>query len=438
MDILFIDPKGPIPFQKDYDRNSLFFRTLSRIITHRKPTTYSILSALTPIEHRIKVIKGEFKDINFDEKYDIVGITTITCLANIAYDIADEFRRRGTKVVLGGWHASALPEEAKQHADAVVVGEAEETWPQLLNDVQNKKLKPFYIPEKPVDPKLIPNSYSVYPKERGIGIHATRGCPNGCRFCCITNMKHRRIYRMRPVSNVIEEIKTSTNKIFSFQDASLTINPEYSKELFREMIGLNKKFTTMGNIDTLGKDDELLKLASEAGCISWIVGFESVSQQSLNDISKSKNKVDNYSKSIKKIHDYNMAVEGSFIFGFDHDTPDVFNKTDEFIRKNDLKMPYASILTPYPGTPIFNQFEKEGRILTKDWGKYDGHNYVTFQPKNMSPEYLLNNFRELEENWHKNFRAMERILKSINFGFYNFFEVTFIELSWILGTVTAQ
>jgi len=430
MNILFVWPKGQMPFRTEYNQNSLFFRFISRYIAFRRPMTYSLLSALTPDKYNITVVAGEFKDINFDEKYDLVGITTTTLLTNVAYQIADEYRKRKIPVVLGGWHASALPEEAKRHADSVVIGEAEETWPQLLKDFENGNLKPFYIPERPANLELIPYSHNIYPKERGMGIHATRGCPNNCKFCSITNMKLRKIYRMRPIPDVIEEIKNSTNKVFAFQDASLTINTSYTKELFREMIGLNKKFVAMGNIDNLGKDEELLKLASEAGCYTWMVGFESVSQRSLDDVGKKKNIVENFSKWIKKIQDYDIGVEGAFIFGFDNDGPEIFDKTDEFVRKNDLKMPFANVLTPYPGTPIFDQFEQEGRILTKDWSKYDGHNYVVFQPKHMSPDDLLNNVRDIEKRWHNNHQSINRLLRSMSFGINNFFEVVSVEYGW--------
>lgn len=430
MDILFVWPKGQMPFRTEYNQNNLFLRFISRYIAFRRPITFSLLSAITPDKHNVKVIDGEFKDINFDEKYDLVGITSTTLLANVAYKIADEFRRRGAKVVIGGWHASALPEEAKMHADSVVIGEAEETWPQLLKDFEAGNLKPFYIPERPVTLELIPYFQNIYPKERGMGIHATRGCPNNCKFCSITNMKMSKIYRMRPIPDVIEEIKNSTNKVFAFQDASLTINPRYTKELFRQMIGLNKKFVAMGNIDNLGKDDELLKLSSEAGCYTWMIGFESVSQRSLDEIGKKKNIVENYSEWIKKIQDYNIGVEGAFIFGFDHDDLEIFEKTDEFIRKNNLKMPFANILTPYPGTPIYNQFEKEGRILTKDWSKYDGHNFVVFQPKNMTTDELLYNVRNLEKKWHNTSQSINRVLRSTRFGINNFFEVFLVEYGW--------
>ncbi len=432
MKILFIDPEKKNSKGKKYNRNQLFYLIYSRYFAFRRPFAFSILAALTPKNYEISVIQGGIDEIDFDKNYDLVGLTTTTVLANIAYKIADEFRSRGVTVVIGGWHASALPEEAKQYADSVVIGEADETWPQLLKDFENGKLKPFYRPECPVNLEKIPRAKNVYPRENTIGIHATRGCPNGCEFCSITNMKFRRYYRMRPVKDVIEEIRSSTNKTFSFQDASITTNHKYTKTLFKEMKPLNKKFSTMGNIHDL-EDEELLKAASEAGCYTWIIGFESINQKSLDSINKKKNKVKDFSKIIKKIQDYGMAVEGSFIFGFDFDTIDIFDETDDFIRKNNLKMPYLDVLTPFPGTPIFERFKREGRILSKDWSKYDGHNYVVYQPKLMSPEILLSKTQEIEKRWHTKHRSIERITKNIRFGFNNFIEVATIELTWHLN-----
>ena len=429
MKILFIDPEGTIPYGKKYNRNRLLFLLYSRYFAFRRPVTFSILAALTPKDYDISVIQGEMDEIDFDEKYDLVGLTATTVLANIAYEIADEFRSRGVAVVMGGWHVSSLPEEAKQHADSVVIGEAEETWPQLLKDFKNGKLKPFYRPTCPVNLEMIPRAKNVYPRENTIGIYATRGCPNGCEFCSITNMKFRRYYRMRPIKDVIEEIRSSTNKVFAFQDASITANNEYTKRLFKAMKPLNKKFTTMGNIHDL-EDKELLKAASEAGCYSWIIGFESINQKSLDSVNKRKNNVKAFSKTIKKIQDYGMAVEGSFIFGFDFDNIDIFDETDDFIRKNDLKMPYANVLTPFPGTPVFERLEREGRILSKDWNKYDGHKYVVYQPKLMSPEILLSKTQELEKRWHTKHRSIERVIKNIRFGFNNFIEIATIEFTW--------
>jgi len=424
MKILFIWTRPPGLVFEEYDPNKTFFHMImSKILTFPRPLTIPILAALTPKEHSVEIAEASPRDINYDEKHDLVGITCTTRYAPWAYEMADEFRKRGQKVVLGGWHASALPEEAKQHADSVVIGEAEETWPQLLKDVENGKLKPFYVPERPVDPKLIPRPLNLYPKGLLLGVQATRGCPYGCEFCSITNMKFRNVFRMRAIEDVVEEIRLLPGKVFNFHDNSLTINPEYMKQIFKNIKGLNKIFYGFGNINVLGTDDEFLKLASEAGCVGWIIGFESMSQESLDIIGKKTNIAQTYLSSVKKIHDYGMIILGSFVFGFDGDRLETFNMTDKFIEKSEIDSPDAMILEPFPGTPLYDRLDREGRILTKDWSKYD-FEHVVFQPKHMTPDELLTNTRRLYKKWHKTSNSIERIIKSINFGYRPFIETT--------------
>lgn len=416
MRILFVWPRPPNLVFEEYDPNRSFLHKLmSKILFFPKPLTFPILAALTPEEHFVEVVEGGPLEINFDEEYDVVGITCTTRYAFWAYEIADEFRKRGVFVVLGGWHPSALPEEAKQHADSVVIGEAEETWPQLLKDLENKKTKPFYIPTRPVDPKLIPFPFNVYPDGPILGVQATRGCPFGCEFCAITNMRFRNVFRMRAVEDVVEEIKTLPGKTFNFHDNSLTINPTYTKQLLREMKGLDKKFYAFGNINVLGSDEELLKLASEAGCVGWLIGFESMSQESLDIVGKKTNVVQTYLDSVSKIHDYGMIILGSFVFGFDGDKKEVFDLTDDFVRKSEIDVPDAMILTPYPGTPLYDKLEREGRILTKNWSKYN-FEHVVFKPKHMTPDELLENTKGLYRKWHGTPHFMKRVIKSFWLG----------------------
>jgi radical SAM superfamily enzyme YgiQ (UPF0313 family) len=431
MKILFIWPRNSEIIFNSTDPINKYFRFLSKISFSRPPLTFSILAALTPKEYMIEIAGGEFRNINFDKKYDLVGITSITSCASLAYEIADEFRKRDIPVVLGGYHPTAMPKEAKQHADAVVVGESEETWPELLKDFKNKKLKEFYIQNRPVNPKLIPHPRNIYPKGAGIGIQATRGCPNRCEFCSVSHRKFGNIYRMRPIESVVEEVRAHPSKLFTFQDNNLTINTRYTKQLFNEIKDMNKKFFAYGNIDVLGKDEDLLKLASEAGCIGWLIGFESVCQESLDSIGKSTNRVSEYLSSIKKIHDYGMMIEASFIFGFDFDKSDIFMKTDEFVRKSEVDIPFGLILTPYPGTTLFDRLENENRILTKDWSKYNERN-VVFKPKNMTPRELLIRTKELNKKWHTFSRSIERLIKNLNFGFYPFTESLSLEIYWKL------
>ena len=413
MKILFINPITK-------DKN--FFPQLIERVTrsYQKSLTFPILAALTPEKHSIDIVEGEINDIIFDEQYDIVGISSITATVPLAYEIADKFRQTGAIVVLGGWHPSALPDEAKQHADSVVVGEAEETWPHLLKDAEDGKLKPFYIQERPVDPKLIPHPrIDMYHKGMNVIILATRGCVNRCEFCSIVNMKFRQKFRTRNVEDVIEEIKTLPGKTFIFYDDSLTVNPKYTKQLFREMKGLDKKFVAMGTTNILARDNELLKLASEAGCISWAIGFESVSQDTLNSIGKRTNRVEQYPLAIKKMHDYGMWVQGWFVFGFDTDPSDIFDRTNEFVRKNEIDLPEPLILTPFPGTPLYDRLEKDGRILTKEWSNYDTK-HVVFQPLNMMPEALYSNTLRINNEWYKLSNIIRRTMSSTKFGFRSF------------------
>jgi radical SAM superfamily enzyme YgiQ (UPF0313 family) len=433
MKILFVSPKPPKPeFERIDPSRGFFTNFISKIFTFPtpKPLTFMILAAFTPENHSLELVEGGPHDINFDGDYDLVGITCITEYAHAAYEIADEFRRRGISVVLGGSHPSALPEEAKQHADSVVIGEAEETWPELLKDIDAGKLKPFYEQKRPVDMKSIPcPRIDIYPKLTKFVIQATRGCPNKCEFCAISNTKFGTIYQTRPIKDVIKEIQILPSKRFFFHDNSLTINPNYTKQLFKEMQGLGKKFGAYGNIDVLGRDDEFLKLASEAGCICWEIGFESICQKSIYSAGKKTNTVKNYLSSVKKIHDNGMIVIGNFIFGFDTDIPDVFDKTIEFVNKSEIDILPINILTPFPGTPLYERLNREGRILTKDWPKYNMQT-VVFQPKNMTPDELFDNTVKVHRAWYETSNTIKRIIRSMKFGFYPFLETTALNLSW--------
>lgn len=436
MRILFVNPTSTEFISEDYQPNGAISRIAQKFTPYRRPLTFSILAGLTPVEHSVEIVIGSSYDINFEEPYDLVGITATTRYALDAYEIADEFRKRGVKVVIGGWHASALPDEAKEHADSVVIGEAEDTWPQLLVDMKNGKLKSFYIQKKPTDLKLIPQQrIDISSKENCFGIQTTRGCPNRCEFCSISNMRFGSIFRTRPIEDVIKEIKLLPNKLFVFQDPSLTINLDYTKRLFKALRGTNKRFIATGNINILGKNDDFLKLASDAGCISWVIGFESVCQETLDCIGKRTNRVSEYKAAIKKIHDYGMIIDGTFVFGFDHDPPDIFEKTDEFVRDSEIDIPFVMRLVPYPSTPIFTKFNEQNRILTKDWSKYHP-GYVVFQPKHMSPDELFEKSNDLDRKWHTFSRCVERNIRSLSIGIYPFFETASMNIVWRISRFT--
>lgn len=390
------------------------------------PLVLQQLAALTPSGHEIDMVYERVGDkIDYNKYYDLVGISCTTYNASQAYEIADKFIDKEVPVVLGGYHPSALPKDAKPHADSVVIGEAEFIWPKLLKDVEEKALKEFYLQKDFIDPKQIPparrdldkNNYKKLPAS----LQTSRGCPNRCKFCSISNIIEGAKFRPRPVKNVVDEIKSIDNKYLFFSDASLTINPTYIKSLFKEMNGLNKKFLAYGNINKIGEDEELLKLASEAGCTAWYVGFESVSQTTIDGIGKKTNKVESYAKSVKKVHDYGMNVMGSFIFGFDTDTADIFDKAYSVINKYNIDAVDFNILVPFPGTPLYDQFEKEKRILTKDWKKYTGE-HIVFKLKNMSEEELIDGINRVTKRYYSISNFLRKNINKKDLEFYSFFQ----------------
>jgi radical SAM superfamily enzyme YgiQ (UPF0313 family) len=361
------------------------------------------IASITPKEYDVKILNENYSDLDFDVDVDLVGITCYTMTAPRVYEIADEFRSRGKMVVLGGYHPTAMPDEAIQHADSIVLGEAEASWPKLLKDAEKGKLKRFYGPDENFDMDKIP------PIRRDLivlnpllgAVQSTRGCSNRCEFCAISSFcKHG--VKQRPIKNVVEEIKQMPNKLFIFHDPHLTSNPRYARELFKEMIRqkVNKRWLANGTTNVLGKiDDEFLNLAAKAGCIEWFIGFESVSQEALNSIKKTHNKVENFKKLIKRLHKHNMIVQGGIIFGFDEDTTDIFDLTIEKMNEFNLDIVEVNILTPYPGTPLFDRLERDGRILTRDWSRYNQVD-VVFKPKQMTEKELFEGTRKVAKSFY--------------------------------------
>jgi radical SAM superfamily enzyme YgiQ (UPF0313 family) len=372
------------------------------------------LAACTPKKYEVKIVNEWYEKVDFDEDCDLVAVSAFTKDAYRAYDIADEFRQRGIKVVLGGYHPTALPIEAKQHADAVVIGEAETSWPRLLDDLEKGKLKPFYRSRK-VRPEKIPSAIKRCNGFIG-AIQASRGCPYRCEFCQLTGFGDN-IHRKRPVKEVVDEIEAMPNKVFWFHDASLTIDPRYSKKLFKEMIKrkLRKGWVAFGNMAILSRDKEFLRLASRAGCIAWMVGVESVSQRVIEkEIGKGGNKIDRVPKMLEIIEDEGMEVWASFIFGFDNDTPATFDATFQKLEEWGLKVAEFNILTPFPKTPIFEKLRRQNRIISFDWRKYD-LNHAVFLPKHMTPEELEREVRKLSRKFFSIDRVIKRALSAKSF-----------------------
>jgi radical SAM superfamily enzyme YgiQ (UPF0313 family) len=413
---------------------SLFEKTLLTSFSIL-PTLYPRrLAAITPKEHNIHVFNERYEQLEINKKYDLINIHFNTASTDKAYEIADKYRKEKVKVVLSGIHASALPNEAIQHADSILIGRGELNWLNLLEDFKKNKLKKIYPPENYNKSKIkIPPTKIKLPGFTITGaIEATRGCPFECTFCPETNTPGGNKYYKRPIKEVINEIKNIPQKTIIFYDNSLTIDPNYTKELFQEMKKIHKKFFCNGNVDILAKDIELVKLSKQAGCLAWLIGFESISQETIEKIGKKTNKIENYEKAVKNIHKNKMAVIGDFIFGFDNDTKEIFNTTLNYIKKIRIDIADFSILTPFPGTPIYNTLKKEDRIITNDWSKYNMHD-VVFKPKNMTSEELKMGVEKMYKNFYSNNHTIKRIINSIKLGFYPFFLVLFRNIITNMG-----
>ncbi len=355
-----------------------------------------LLAALTPEEHYIKIVDETINEkIDYDGDWDLVGISMMTTQSSRGYAIADKFKERGVKVVIGGYHASVLPQEALEHCHAVCVGEGERIWPMVLKDAQENKLSGIYKNDELVDLAQVPWPKRSLIRDRRFGvknfIQTSRGCPKACSFCSIIKF-FGHTYRMRPVDDVINEIKylKSTkqlkwNMVF-FSDDNICGDPEYAKQLFKALIPLKIKWGSQCSI-SIAEDEELLRLAKESGCLALAIGLESISDESLKQANKNAGTVENYKKAIRTIHKYKIAVFGLFIFGFDTDKPDVFENTLRFIEDNYLEYAMFSVLTPLPGTKFFDEFKESDRLLHTDWADYD-FQHVVFKPKNMTAQEL--------------------------------------------------
>lgn len=352
-----------------------------------------MIAALTPPEHEVILVDEAVESLNLDDTPDLVGIGAMSTYIPRAYEIADHYRDRGIPVVIGGIHASFLPEEALQHADAVVVGEAENIWRKVLDDAERGKMTGIYKSGRPVEMDRVPMPrLDLLKRDRYMtanSLQTTRGCPFSCDFCSVAAF-FGNTYRCRPAEKVVAEVRRLQEdfgaKFVAFVDDNIVGNPKYAKELFRALAPLNIKWGSQGSL-TMAKDDELLDLAAKSGCVSMFVGIESLSEAALEAANKKFNEVADYGASIAKIHDHGIMINAGFIFGFDTDDEGVFERTVGFVEKNKIALPTYHILTPLPGTRLFHRLKKEGRIFDFDWAKYNSGN-VVFTPRLMKPETL--------------------------------------------------
>lgn len=384
------------------------------------------IASLTPPEHNVTILDENIERIDTEKlDTDVAAITAMTPLASRAYEISSSLRKRGILTIMGGIHPSLMPSEALKFCDSVVIGEAEGVWRSIISDIERGALKTRYLGQ--------PHSLEALPKPRldlckrekyfeTNLVQTTRGCPNNCDFCSVSTFFGGK-FRSRPVSDVISEIAELKGKRVLFVDDNIAGNPEHSKRLFKELIPLGKKWYSQSSLAIV--DDELLKLASESGCITLFIGFESISESCLREVHKV-NLVSKYKEYIRKIRDYGITIEGFFIFGFDGDDKTTFKKTVDFCHEMELEAVQFTILTPFPKTKLFNRLEVQGRILTRDWSKYDA-THVVFSPKQMTVEEIYEGFTYAYDEYYSIKSVLSRIFKSrhievamANLGFRQF------------------
>jgi radical SAM superfamily enzyme YgiQ (UPF0313 family) len=418
MKIALIIPRN----SSDTERSFYDYKFGTTFLLSKKHISYLLaiptLTALTPPQHEIKVFDENIEEIDYTWKADLVGITVRTMFAERAYTISEAYRKRGTKTVLGGIHPSMCPEDALQHCDSVVIGEAEEIWHTVLQDAQDGDLKRLYKADKFADLKAAPiPDRSSLSKERYLLdiVQTTKGCPFHCEFCAVHAFDGRTI-RSKTVEQVIREIQGissahdtyKTKKAIFFADDNIMADKAFARELFLALKPYNINWMCQASIN-ISEEPELLELMRASGCGAVFIGFETISDENLAIMHKGINRRYNYLKAIRKIQAYGILVHSSFIVGYDFDSPETFDELIGFIAESNLLMPLINILTPLPGTKLFKRLEAEGRILHKDWTKYDTQ-HVVFSPAGMSADDLLQGYRKVMRSVY----SFDSILRKLN------------------------
>jgi len=402
MKVLFISPGWP----KGRLWGELAFRFPS--------LSLAAIAAVTPPEWEVDLCDDNSEKIDFNSDADLIALTAMTPQAPRAYEIADGFKQRGKSVVMGGFHASNLPDEALTHVDAVVVGEGEIVWPRLLADFSQGSLQRLYRSGSLMNMTDIPDARRAIFKSKGYlltnTIQTTRGCPFDCEFCSVTAF-YGRSYRKRPVEQVLNELQElrKTNSFIFFVDDNIVADRTYALSLFHGMKGMDFKWLSHAPIDFAG-DRELMRAAGESGCVGMFVGFESLNQDALSAMGKITNRAQTFMDDATAFRDNGIGILGSFVLGYDGDTPDIFPKLLQFSEEARLEAAIFPILTPYPGTKVRSRLEAEGRIISSNWRDYDME-HINFQPKGMTIAQLQEGYDWLNRSFYSFASMYRRIFK---------------------------
>jgi radical SAM superfamily enzyme YgiQ (UPF0313 family) len=439
MRIVLISPKGPLYRH----RGGIFKRSLRYM-----PLTLPTLAALIPAElgADVELLDEGIADVDPARiEADLVGLTVITGTAMRAYELAAAFRARGIPVVLGGPHVTLIPEDAQPHADAIVVGYAEESWPELLRDLAAGHLRRRYHQRPGLSLAGMPfPRRDLLPRGRYLTddvFEATRACVHRCDFCVVPAAWGTKPFQ-KPVEEVVEEIRRKGSRKLIFVDLNLIADRGYAARLFEALIPLRVQWYGLATV-LLGQDAELLALAQRSGCKGLLMGLESISRENLRASKKGFNSPERFKELVAALHRHGIALQGCFVFGLDHDTPEIFLETARFAVEARIDLPRFAVVTPFPGTALYKRLESEERILTRDWELYDGQ-HVVFQPAGMSVEQLQ---RGIETAWKHAYSARSMVARlaaspspwpvrlgtNLGYRFYAHNLHRFYNCDWILG-----
>jgi radical SAM superfamily enzyme YgiQ (UPF0313 family) len=376
---------------------------------------FSMLSALSvaacaPDGVTVDVVDENVQAIDFDHDVDLVGISFMTFNAPRAYEIARQFRDRGKAVLFGGYHPTLVPEEAAEHADAVCIGDAEGNLPRMIDDYRNRRLQKFYR-----------NAYSDFRRHRvaehllrqqdymwATVVQATRGCHHHCEFCSVSAFSEH-AFKSKPIQDVVEEIRDGGRTRVLFIDDNLAADPTYLKALLTALVPLRIRWYSQIAFNVT-RDPALLELMQQSGCRGVFIGFESLVQESLAETGKGFNLAAAYANGIAELHRRKIAVIAALVLGYDHDGAGVFEQTMRFLEHAEADALQLTVLTPFPGTPLFQRLTGEGRIRDRNWEHFDlGH--VTFAPKQMTEAQLQDGHNRILRrfySWPQIFRRLCR------------------------------
>jgi radical SAM superfamily enzyme YgiQ (UPF0313 family) len=417
---LLNDREGPA--MKDRPRILLFGPTAldasGRPIKQRRlylpGLTLPMLAAVTPPHCTVRLLSETVEAIPFDEHWDLVGITGMGSGIVRAWQIADEFRRRGTTVVIGGIAASLADAEwTLAHADALVIGEAEEIWPEVVRDFEAGRLRRIYRMERPPPIESLPEPRYDLMNARKLGpwrpVQATRGCPFSCSYCSITAFFGGR-YRKRPIEQIVRDVRLAKrfgSRYVAFIDDNIGVDWDYCGALFEALIPENITWMSQCSLH-IAERPEMLKLARRSGCRLLSFGIESTNADSLAGIDKAWNRPERYRVAVKAIRDHGIDVSTEMIIGLDGDDSSVFQRTYDFLTGSRISVPRVHIMTPIPGTPLFDKLVADGRMTSYEFGRYSG-GQVVYRPKLISQEELQAGYWNLYRrlfSWRNIFRRV--------------------------------